>query len=91
MFTLSGTYRDRPFHLTWNNGELSGDPIIIMELKAAAPYHPVGTGGGPYWKGDDLLKNGTAIYLLAYQLFHDVEVIGGEVPTVPAVPDGAIA
>lgn len=90
MFTISGILNHVPFTLIWNAGELSGDPMAILEMKAAAPYWTVGPGGGPYWKGAGILKNGTATYLLAYQLFQDVEVIGGEVPTVPDVPAGAI-
>lgn len=95
MYTIKASSEDHgEFQVSWHaDGTLTGPDLVLIEIQQMAKHRMVGCGGGPYWAGNDILTDGTALYLLMYELFDDVEVIGGDVPVPPNmdVPDGAVA
>ena len=53
-------------------------------------HQKVGPPSGPLYSGEDLLADANAVFMLAYQLYEDVEIVAGMLPKIPDVPAGAI-
>lgn len=83
-----------PADLTWENGELSGEGQARLEVLALAESlegRPVGaTPTGPFTDHSHLLDPLTSTVLLG-AVFAPGAEWSGEVPELPAVPDGAVA
>ena len=93
MFTITGKLQNRPeeIKLTWKDDQILGDDLAVMNFTIAAAHreicHPL-TGAVAK---RDFYSNGLAAYILMQRLFDDVQVIEGEVPQAPPIPDGAVS
>lgn len=90
MFTLQGYSRSGLFQVTWDGGQLIGSGFEPDEIRAEAMHQKVGPPSGPLYSGEDLLADANAVFMLAYQLYEDVEIVAGMLPKIPDVPAGAI-
>ena len=75
----------------WEDGRLSGDAgAVALALLLATTADPVGPPEGPYTERDHLQDPLSAIMLIR-DLFQPGTVsVEGDIPTRPAIPEGAI-
>lgn len=79
--------------VTWQDGRITGDLVALGDLQQAADDQDglaVGPVGGPYTTRNHLADPLSA-YILMLGLFHRSTVqVGGDVPQVPDLPEGAV-
>ncbi|SFU40162.1 hypothetical protein SAMN05421543_101472 [Alicyclobacillus macrosporangiidus] len=81
--------------VTWEDGRLSGDPVLTRLIESTArglEGMPIGFPTGGQTVTDHLSDPFSALYIMRFRLPEPIEFLdaGGEVPTLPPVPDGAI-
>ena len=92
MFAIKGKHDGRPIVITWNNGVLSGDELAIeVALMQAEFSEGEGSISGYFRVGkEDILACDAATFFLLKRIFEDVELVTGDLPPLPSIPDGAI-
>ena len=84
QFTLTGTRDGQPLSLTWDDGQLSGDPGAVAEVQALAQAYdgqPVAGSLSPATHtAAEHLASPTSAYALAQLAFDDMPTLHGEVP-----------
>jgi len=91
MFRLRGTRAGVPLEVSWDKGEVAGDQPAILLIEAEASL--VGSLHAPGmepWEGKQLLEEPWPFYMLANRVLEDLEIVEGEVPPLPEIPEGAI-
>lgn len=92
-FTVVGTIQGRPARITWDNGQLTGDPVAIQLLRIEAELadgEDIGPVEGPYVYKNHL-ADPVATYFLLCRVFTTVDAITGDpFPERPPIPPGAI-
>lgn len=89
-FTVKGRYKNldsRPVALTWNDGRLSGDSVVIECIVAHARDlngQTVGPVEGPYTTSKHLKSGLSALMILTDAL--ENATVSGDVPTRPDIP-----
>lgn len=92
MFAVKAKLQGHGIVVQWDDGSFIGNTVAeeFLELQIAAgrvvEYPTVGR-----WQGDEIVEDELAFWLLVNQLFTDVELTAGEVPSAPPIPDGAVA
>lgn len=97
QFSMSGTpinaYVARG-QVSWDNGNLSGDPVLVADIQREAQSRegiPTGPPCGPYTTTRHL-GDALSSYVLMLEQFQPGTIQAtGEVPGIPAIPEGAIA
>lgn len=91
-FTIRGrTITGRKAAVTWDAGKLTGDEatVDLIEIEAQVMEgRPVGWPAGPYTETKHLENPLSALALILRVI--EFESAEGDVPTLPAVPPGAI-
>lgn len=97
MFTIRGIPRHRRkvvAGITWDNGRLTGDSLLVQEAKDNARFlegKKVGFPGGPINLTDHLKNPHAAAWILS-ELFRPGTIqVSGELEPWPELPEGAIA
>src|SRR5687768_8619910 len=96
MFTLTGVPKHRrrvAASITWDNGRLSGDTLLVQEAKDNAKFYEgktIGFPGGPKSTTNHLNDPYGAPWLLA-ELFHRETIqVSGEIPAWPEASQNAV-
>lgn len=89
MFTAIVTYKKVTGDISFNDGIITGDPMLVSYLIDEAEYLK-GKAVGPYnyCPEGSHLSDPVSIRLLIEELFEDVSFIG-DVPEDPELPEGA--
>jgi hypothetical protein len=92
MFVIRGKLYGHKIILFWDDGEVRCSNKAALDIFLAEVDLSEGEGpcGGPVWVGEDIIKHATPTYLLAKKVFDYVELVEGELPPLPDVPEGAI-
>lgn len=93
MYALHCRYKDQEFDLTWDGGDISGDPNATLLLEATAEVYeeaevPIGPPTGPFVT-EDYLSDPLAALWLMREVFEVLDA-SGDVPLPPPIPEGAI-
>ena len=97
MFTIHGIPKRRrkvTAGITWDNGRLSGDSLLVEEAKDTARFlegRAVGFPGGPVSTSSHLSDVWAAAFILSQLFKPDSITVTGSIPDWPAIPPGAIA
>lgn len=93
-FTVHGTFDGEPAQVAWQDGELSGEPPVVLRLvRYEADNRPrVGQHGGPYtFRGGHLADPISAAILIRETLdpplVHEGDKLGWWPPQQPGDPD----
>jgi len=92
-FTITGTIAGHTYTVTWEAGELSGDPEAVSLVRRRAlrlEGVAVGSPTGPFTHTQHL-DDALSAAILISETFNVVTSTRGRVPTVPSVPPGAVA
>lgn len=96
MFTLTGIPKHRrkiAASITWDNGRLTGDSLLVEEAQDNARLYEgreIGFPDGPKSVTDHLKNPHGAAFLLG-ELFRPGTIhVFGEIPEWPELPEGAI-
>lgn len=97
MFTLTGIPKHRrkvAASITWDNGRLSGDALLVQEAKDLARMYEgreIGFPDGPKSSSNHLTDPYGAPWILG-ELFREGTIhVTGEIPDWPEIPDNAVA
>lgn len=95
MFTVTGRLPGSRTTraVTWDEGELRGDPILVELLRLEAETsdgYPIGPNEGPYTMRDHLRSDSSTLALLHTILAPGTVSFAGKRPERPEIPDGAI-
>ncbi len=97
MFTIRGIPKHRrkvTAGITWDNGRLSGDSLLVEEAKDNARLlegRAIGFPGGPISQTEHLKNPHGAAFILG-ELFRPGSImVTGDLPEWPEVPESAIA
>lgn len=91
-FELTATCQGDPIRIRWEDGVITGNDVyavtrLISETRTTLP---VNVPAGPSWSGPAIIQNAIPVFMLADYLFDDVELVSGELPPLPKLPEGAI-
>lgn len=93
MFVLEARYAGQSRQIGWDDGQLSGDPLLVRaveEAARAAVGRIFGPVEGPY-SGTDHLASSFAFGQLVWELAGGmVRLASGTPPVRPEIPEGAI-
>ncbi len=93
MFTITGNLRShKGLKITWDNGKLTGDPLLVSEVETEAKIREGESGGpvcGPYTRNDHLTDPLSAVNLIS-EVLDKVTKSSGDIPEPPEVPPDAI-
>lgn len=92
-FTIKGQWQGEPAAITWNDGEITGNPpeaaeafVQFAESKEMVTYPVM----DPLSFANHLSK-ALPTSILLFQFLHPVEESTGDVPTLPEIPPGAVS
>jgi len=91
-FTLRGVRGAHAAAVTWEDGDLSGDPdavALVRHLAETFEGHPAGQLGGPYTVTHHLVSPYTACAFMRL-VFSNRPTLDGALPRLPDPPPGAV-
>lgn len=89
-YTLTGKLHGRPVSITWNDGELSGDPEAVQALRDLAARREGTRVLYPEWvqTRHHHLASPVSTYVLAKEILGRFARITGTFPKSPKLPEG---
>lgn len=91
-FTVTARHRSSVQRVTWDAGQLSGDPeavALVQQLAQSLEGKYVGPVTGPVTQKDHLSKGLSALILMD-EAFDEILTTTGRVPQAPDVPPGSV-
>jgi len=92
MFKVKATLNGREIEIKWNKGKLTGDALAVETIESEARMaESVGPPTGPFTGKDHLKSALSASFLIREFMDPDsVELIEGEWPQAPPLPDDVV-
>lgn len=93
MFVLDARYAGETRQIGWDDGQLSGDALLVRAIEEAALEavgRELGPVGGPYSVTDHLASSFSFSELVGELAGWNVRLVSGTPPVRPGIPEGAI-
>lgn len=90
MYTFEFKYGKNKFYGVWSNGKIVADVDVRRIVQEYIRRSDGGITGNMHYKKTDLPKDGFFFAAFMEDTFTGFNVVNGDVPTPPELPEGAI-
>lgn len=91
MFKIKAKLNGREVELSWDNGAFAGDIEAMAWCQMyITNIDDIGPPGGPTWEQKEIMLHATPMFMVMKRVLTDVQLVEGELPPLPEIPEGAI-